>query len=109
VAVAEALGCKRRRQVQRVLFGDTDVLEGESFEITASRWVALLHCERWPSISVLTAAHLSICAFCVWVGHQDGARLSVSIKTRKASVVEWLPKLWRATLSLQLMVSRSRY
>jgi len=39
-----------RRTVQRVLFGDTDVLEGESFE-----------------------DH----------GIEDGARLSVSIKTRK--------------------------
>ena len=31
-AIAEAFGCKSQQQVQRVLFGDTDVLEGESFE-----------------------------------------------------------------------------
>jgi len=32
VAVAEAFGCERQDQVQRVLMGDMDVLEGESFE-----------------------------------------------------------------------------
>ena len=31
-AIAEGFGCERQHQVQRVLFGDTDVLEGESFE-----------------------------------------------------------------------------
>jgi hypothetical protein len=41
-AIAEAFGCGRRRQVQRVMFGDdTDVLESESLRSTASRWVAL--------------------------------------------------------------------
>jgi len=34
-AIAAAFGTKRHPQ--RVLFGDNDVLEGESFEITASR------------------------------------------------------------------------
>ena len=32
VAVTEAFGCQRRQQVQRVLFGDMDVLDGERFE-----------------------------------------------------------------------------
>jgi hypothetical protein len=31
-AIAEAFGCERQEQVQRVLFGDMNVLEGESFE-----------------------------------------------------------------------------
>ena len=31
-AIAEAFGCERQEQVQRVLFGDMDVLKGESFE-----------------------------------------------------------------------------
>jgi DNA polymerase I-like protein with 3'-5' exonuclease and polymerase domains len=31
-AISEAFGCKSQQQVQRVLFGDTDVLKGESFE-----------------------------------------------------------------------------
>ena len=31
-AIAEAFGCKSQKSVQRVLFGDIDVLEGESFE-----------------------------------------------------------------------------
>ena len=31
-AIAEAFGCERQEQVQRVLFGDIDVLKGESFE-----------------------------------------------------------------------------
>ena len=31
-AIAEAFGCERQEQVQRVLFGDMDVLNGESFE-----------------------------------------------------------------------------
>ena len=31
-AIAEVFGCKSQKQVQRVLFGDVDVLEGESFE-----------------------------------------------------------------------------
>jgi len=30
--IAEAFGYERQQEVQRVLFGDTDVLEGESFE-----------------------------------------------------------------------------
>jgi len=30
--IASAFGCKSQQQVQRVLFGGTDVLEGESFE-----------------------------------------------------------------------------
>jgi len=31
-AIAEAFGCERQDQVQRVLFGDMDVLGGESFD-----------------------------------------------------------------------------
>jgi hypothetical protein len=31
-AIAAAFGCESQQQVQRVLFGDTDVLKGESFE-----------------------------------------------------------------------------
>ena len=31
-AIAEAFGCERQEQVQRVLFGDMDVLKGESCE-----------------------------------------------------------------------------
>jgi len=30
--IAAAFGCERRQQVQQVLFGDTDMLTGESFE-----------------------------------------------------------------------------
>ena len=30
--IAAAFGCERRQQVQQVLFGDTDMLKGESFE-----------------------------------------------------------------------------
>ena len=31
-AIAEAFGCERQEQVKQVLFGDVDVLKGESFE-----------------------------------------------------------------------------
>jgi len=31
-AIAEAFGCEKWQIVQRVMFGDIDVLEGESFE-----------------------------------------------------------------------------
>jgi hypothetical protein len=34
-AIAEAFGCERQEQVQWVLFGDMDVLGGESFEDSA--------------------------------------------------------------------------
>jgi hypothetical protein len=30
-AIAEAFECQSQQQVQRVMFGDTNVLEGESF------------------------------------------------------------------------------
>ena len=51
-AIAEAFGCQSQQQVQRVLFGDTDVLEGESFEdhgvevggVTRSLRSASAHC-----------------------------------------------------------------
>jgi hypothetical protein len=32
VAIAEAFGCEKWQIVQRVMFGDIDVLEGETFE-----------------------------------------------------------------------------
>jgi len=35
--IAEAFGCERQ-QVKRVLFGDRDVLEGESFEDHGIEW-----------------------------------------------------------------------
>ena len=37
-AIAKAFGCERLQQVHRVLFGDIDVLEGESFEDHGIGW-----------------------------------------------------------------------
>ena len=42
-AIAEAFGCQSQLQVQRVLLGDIDVLEGESFVDRG----------KWPSVSIL--------------------------------------------------------
>jgi len=42
--IAESFGCQTQKEVQRVLSGDTDVLEGESFEITAE-WIT---CSQQP-------------------------------------------------------------
>ena len=80
--IAEAFGCQSQ-QVQRVLFGDMDVLEGESFEdhgieVTLRR---LFHLSlSSPLLASPEHAHV--------FRHQDGARLSASIKTWKASVAE---------------------
>jgi len=41
--IAEAFGYERQQEVQRVLFGDTDVL-GKALRITASRWLAWRRC-----------------------------------------------------------------
>ena len=41
-AIAEAFGCERQQQVQRVLLGDMDVCEGESFEDHGMRLVRTL-------------------------------------------------------------------
>jgi hypothetical protein len=98
-AIAEAFGCENSkwRIVQRVLFGDIDVLEGESFEDHGIEW-ALAENSAVVCLSVglcffwgKAAHNPSLIRPCVCVrvrGHQDGARLSVSIKTRKASFAE---------------------
>jgi len=58
--IADAFGCERREQVQRVLFGDMDVLEGESFEKHGIE-VGVTHCSALLPCLVFTAAHLWIC------------------------------------------------
>ena len=87
-AIAEAFGCERQEQVQRVLFGDMDVLEGESFEqhgieVAVTRCPALL-----PCLVVHSSSPLDLCMLRVLGHRQDGARLSASIKTQKASVAD---------------------
>jgi hypothetical protein len=70
--MAEAFGC------ERVLFGDTDVLEGESFEdhgveVGGPRFSLLTHCpHRSVCVLCLTAAHLCMLRVC-WRQreHQD--------------------------------------
>ena len=73
-AIAAAFGTKRHPQ--RVLFGDNDVLEGESFE---DHGIEVNGASAEACVSFGRAPHSN--AVC-----QDGARLSAS--TRKASVRE---------------------
>jgi hypothetical protein len=84
--IAAAFGCQSQQQVQRVLFGDTDVLEGESFEDHGVEVGGVAHSHRELQVpSVRLSCSLTALVF----GHrQDGARLSASVKTRKASVRE---------------------
>jgi len=85
-AIAAAFECQSQQQVQRVLFGDVDVLEGESFEDHGVEVGGVTHSHRELQVpSVRLSCSLTARVF----GHrQDGARLSASIKTRKASVRE---------------------
>ena len=81
-AIVEGFGCERKQQVQRVLFGDTDVLEGESFEDHGIEvWRYLL-----PPVYLARRSQQLTAGYCCVLRHQDGARLSVSIKTRLASL-----------------------
>ena len=109
-AIAEAFGCERQEQVQRVLFGDMDVLKGESFEqhgieVAVTRCPALL-----PCLIVYSSSPLDLCMLRVFWPTARMGRGSVQASGRGKRVSpKWPPRLWCATLSLQLLVvSRSR-
>ena len=107
VAEAEAFECKAAA-VQRVLFGDADVLKDESFEDHGIEVRAV--CVVVLCFVPVLITHLSDHALSV-LGHQDGARLSVSIKTWKASVAEVAAELVAnnpGALDSAVLLSRSR-
>ena len=60
-AIAEAFGCERPEQVKRVLFGDMDVLKGESFEehgIEVGGVTLVFSSSSLPHVRSHAAAHL---------------------------------------------------
>ena len=77
-----------RRTVQRVLFGETDVLDGESFEDHGIEVVIYSEqCLRLPVCLVLhtidgSSPHMRMRVVCP---SQDGARLNASIKAQRGS------------------------
>ena len=104
-AIAEAFGCKSQQQVQRVLFGDTDVLEGESFEDHGVE-VGLTHSLRTVQclLSFCLAPQRRVCLATARTGRGSA---QASRRERRVSG-KWRLRLWHATQALQLMVSRSR-
>ena len=68
VAIAEAFGCEKWQIVQRVMFGDIDVLEGETFEDHGIE-VAFAEntCARLPVPGRLRVHLLSDSAMPVWL------------------------------------------
>ena len=64
-AIAAAFGCESQQHVQRVLFGDTDVLEGESFEDHGVGVSGVAHSHREQCSALCLSVLLPNCA-CVW-------------------------------------------
>ena len=60
VAIAEAFGCELQKQAHRVLFGDTDVFEGESFEDYGIE-VSGRHDEQQCLLSICLVPHSNAC------------------------------------------------
>ena len=105
-AIAEAFGCKSQQQVQRVLFGDSDVLKGESFEDHGVEVSGVTHSRRTVQclLSFCLAPQQRMCFATARTGRGSA---QASRRGRRVSG-KWRPRLWHATQALQLMVSRSR-
>ena len=62
VAIAEAFGCELQKQAHRVLFGDTDVFEGESFEDYGIE----VSGRTRRTVCCLSVLSLTVMRVCVW-------------------------------------------